>query len=104
MVEQRGHNHKRNGIAERQAMIAGIGPKHAFSFVPHAIAVGNNLKTGLDLAEKRERDLSVTRYRSNVTVSLIISQVVQNVVPAEAALPTRSRARAWFVSFGSRQA
>ena len=54
MIEQRGHDDERDGIAERQAMIAGIGPKHVFGFLPHAVAVGDNLKPGLHVGEKGE--------------------------------------------------
>lgn len=60
VIEQRRHDHERDGIAERQAMIAGIGPKHAFRFVSHAVAIGNKLKIGFDIAEKGERGSEVT--------------------------------------------
>ena len=55
MIKQRGDHNKRDGIAERQAMIAGISPKHVLGFVPHTVAVGDDLKPGLDLGEKCQR-------------------------------------------------
>ena len=60
MIEQRSNHNERDGIAERQAMIAGIGSKQVFCFVSHAVAVGDNLKPGLDIAEKRKRGPKVT--------------------------------------------
>jgi len=60
MIEQRGHDNERDGIAERQAMITTIRRKNLFCLHSHAVPVRDNLKLGLDLAEKRERGSKMT--------------------------------------------
>ncbi len=60
MIEQRGYDNERDGVAERQAMIAAIRRKNLFCLRSHAVTVRDNLKLWLNLAEKRERGLKMT--------------------------------------------
>jgi len=74
MIEQRGDDNERDGVAERQAMIAAIRRKNLFCLRSHAVTVRDNLKLWLNLAEKRERGLKMTpvskqrrRFADNVS-------------------------------------
>jgi len=60
MIKQRGDDNERDGVAERQAMIAAIRRKNLFCLRSHAVTVRDNLKLWLNLAEKRERGLKMT--------------------------------------------
>jgi len=57
MIEQRGHHRKRNRIAERQAMIAGMGAKHPFRFLSHTVSIRDDIQVGFHLAEEFQRGL-----------------------------------------------
>jgi hypothetical protein len=63
------------------------------------------MNIGLHVGEKGEGSLKVAPIpKQRHRVSLTISHAVQNVAPTEADSVTSARARAWLVSFGSRQA
>ncbi len=54
MIEQSRHDDEGNGVAERQTMIASVRAKHLFGLLPHAVAVGDEMKPGLHIREKGE--------------------------------------------------
>ena len=65
MFEQRGHHNERDGIAERQAMIVGIGPKHAFGFIADPWDAQNTIRGVLSSAAASHVDaMSYMTYTS----------------------------------------
>ena len=59
MIEQRGNCDKRDQITKGESVIASVRSKNLFGFLPHMVAIGDDMKPGLHLGEKGEGSLKV---------------------------------------------
>ena len=55
MIEQGGYNDEGYRIAEGQVMIASVSLKNVLGLYSHAVAAGDDAKSGLDVSKKGER-------------------------------------------------